>query len=174
MNKRWTSSKTIKFLEAYERNSCLWDVDSPDYTNYIKRCEAYEKLASVMDIENFDVVAVKAKIRSIRNAYSFERSKIISSKYTDEVYKPKLVWFPIADRILRDVVHTKKVEPTECKTENVVCILIYIIIIVFLSLFYHSYYGTFFLHVPPRVIFYIYITIHILVKCPVLHYPHII
>lgn len=118
MNKRWTSAKTIQFLEAYERNSCLWDVYSPDYKNKEKREKAYENLSSVMNIEGFDVDAVRAKIRSIRNAYALERCKIISSKNknTDEVYESKLVRFPLADRILRKVFHSTGIK--------VVCIVI--------------------------------------------------
>lgn len=117
---------TIKFLEAYERNSCLWDVCSPNYKNKEVRENAYENLSRVMNIEGFDVATVKAKIRSIRNAYALERGKVISAKNKDEVYEPKLAWFSVADRILRKVVRTKSLyqtddtdEPTEIK---VVCI----------------------------------------------------
>lgn len=46
---------------------------------------------------------LKTKIKNIRTTYNREVSKIVASKKsgagTDDIYKPQLTWFPIADRL---------------------------------------------------------------------------
>jgi hypothetical protein len=64
-----------------------------------------------MAIEGFTSSEVKTKIRSIRNAYSLELIKIAKSRKNansdEEVYQPRVAWFPVADRFLRDVINLK-------------------------------------------------------------------
>lgn len=65
-----------------------------------------------MAIENFGIAEVKAKIRCIRNVYMLEVAKIIKSELSgtagNKIYKPRLAWFPVADRILHHVVQIGK------------------------------------------------------------------
>ncbi|GJQ83727.1 hypothetical protein Trydic_g20603 [Trypoxylus dichotomus] len=72
-----------------------------------------------MAIDGFSTIHVKAKIRSIRNAYLLEIGKIRNSRRltAGEVYKPRVPWFPIAHRILHGVVQIKGAQPSGIKTE---------------------------------------------------------
>ncbi|XP_050506119.1 uncharacterized protein LOC126884240 [Diabrotica virgifera virgifera] len=114
---KWSSQDTISFLEMYEQHRCLWDVHSEGYKDRNTRINAYEAMATAMEIDGFLVEDVKAKIRSLRNAYTLELAKILRSKKLaagpDDVYKPKLPWFPVADRILNGVVQLREIQPTE-------------------------------------------------------------
>lgn len=116
-NKKWNCDQIIKFLEIYEQLPCLWDVHSISYKNREERVSAYEKLSNEMGIEGFTAKDAKSKIRSLRNAYTLEPNKISRSKKsgagTDDVYKPKVPWFAVADRILHEVVKIRDSESTE-------------------------------------------------------------
>lgn len=71
----------------------MWDVHSDLYKNRESQVTAYEKIARTMSIGGFESVNVKAKICSIRNAYTLDLTKIAKSKKSgagaDDVYKPK-------------------------------------------------------------------------------------
>ena len=51
------------------------------------------------DLPEFDENVARAKIRSIRNAYTLEKHKIFKSISTgmsaDDVYKPTVAWFSV-------------------------------------------------------------------------------
>ncbi|VEN49101.1 unnamed protein product [Callosobruchus maculatus] len=115
--KKWPAELTIKFLEGYESYPSLWDVHSASYKNKGSREEAYQKLKELMDIKGFGIADVKAKIRSIRNAYALEIMKMKKSQHSgagaDAVYKPKVAWFGVADRILRHVIQIRETQPSE-------------------------------------------------------------
>jgi len=70
-----------------------------------------------MNIEGFESVEVKEKIRSLRNAYTLEFAKIQKSKKSgagvDDIYKLNVKWFPIAHRILHQIVQTRDSQSTE-------------------------------------------------------------
>ncbi|XP_075229672.1 uncharacterized protein LOC142329171 isoform X2 [Lycorma delicatula] len=108
--KKWSSSMICDFVEVYEQFPVLWDSTNVDYKNKVIREESYRKMVDILSINfrNIDVVVVKAKIRSIRNAYTLELHKILKSQrngaYGDKVYTPLVPWFPAADRFLRQVV----------------------------------------------------------------------
>lgn len=110
MSNRWSPDKIIRFFETYEQLSCLWDVNSDLYKNREARDDAYLKMAQAMDCDSIE--SVKFKIRSLRNAYILELTKIAKSKKSGarRIYKPKVPWFQIADRILHNVVQTKDKE----------------------------------------------------------------
>lgn len=116
-NKKWCSDQIVKFLEIYEQHPCLWDVNSKSYKNREERVFAYEKLSKHMGIEGFSAKDVISKIRSIRNAYTLELNKISKSKKSgagmDDIYKPKVPWFSVADRILHKVVQIRETQSTE-------------------------------------------------------------
>jgi hypothetical protein len=62
----------------------------------------------------FDEVAAKAKIRSIRNAYTLERHKVLNSykSGTGAIYKPTVGWFSVANRFLNGIVETRDAKST--------------------------------------------------------------
>lgn len=132
MNTKWSSGRTIKFLELYEANPCLWDFTSNLYKNREAREKAYSNIAKSIEIDGFDIQAVKAKIRSLRNAYTLELAKIEKSKKSGSssngIYKPKLSWFSVADRILHNVVQIRESQSTEIVSIGLVysCFTLYI------------------------------------------------
>ena len=77
--------KIIKFLEAYEQHPCLWNNKISDYKDRNERDEALRRIVGVMSdsLSNFDVNSAKAKIRSIRNAYTLEHNKVLKSHKTE-------------------------------------------------------------------------------------------
>ncbi|XP_072384016.1 uncharacterized protein [Diabrotica undecimpunctata] len=115
--KKWSSQDIIKFLEVYEQHTCLWDIRSNRYKDRNSRMDAYKNIATTMAIDGFQADNVKAKIRSLRNAYTLELAKILKSKKfgagADDIYKPKVPWFPVADRILHGVVQIRDTQLTE-------------------------------------------------------------
>lgn len=117
MSKKWTSGQIIQFLEYYEQCPCLWDAHSDLYKDRNLREDAYETIARKININGFRASDVKAKIRSIRNAYTLELNKISKSKKsgagTDEIYTPKIPWFAVADRILHAVVQIRDTQSTQ-------------------------------------------------------------
>ncbi|CAI6357484.1 unnamed protein product [Macrosiphum euphorbiae] len=91
------------FLEEYEKLPCLWDKDSDDFKLRTKRDNAEEYLLKTFKITT--VKELRQKIRSIRCTYNQEVSKIKSSMTTgsglNNIYKPKLVWFDLANSFLK-------------------------------------------------------------------------
>ncbi|XP_025424430.1 uncharacterized protein LOC112693537 [Sipha flava] len=117
ISKKWNGDLIIKFFELYENHPCLWDVFSKTYKDRIAREDAYREIGNAMNIDGFESAEVKAKIRSLRNAYTLELAKIQKSKKSgagvDDTYKPNVKWFPIAHRILHQVVQTRDSQSTE-------------------------------------------------------------
>lgn len=108
MAMKWGTETTIKCLEEYAKHSCLWDVNNPNYKNKHERNLALQRIVQKLNIESFDVNALKLKIHSIRNTYVNEITKVLRSKRSgvapSEVYKPKLSWFRLADSFLRNII----------------------------------------------------------------------
>ncbi|XP_066457448.1 uncharacterized protein [Eleutherodactylus coqui] len=91
------------FIKVYRSLPCLWKVTCPDYSNRLKKNEAYKKLMEV--VQNYlpghqvDLKMVKAKIQNLRTAYRKELNKVWHSKRcgarAEEVYRPKLWYFSL-------------------------------------------------------------------------------
>lgn len=117
-SKKWSSELIIKFLEAYEQYPCLWNYKLPSYKDRNKRDEALKKIIEVMSdsVTDLDVNIVKAKMRSVRNAYTLEHHKVLKSyksgTSTDAIYRPTVSWFSIAYRFLRGIVKTRDTKNT--------------------------------------------------------------
>ncbi|XP_024877040.1 uncharacterized protein LOC112457937 [Temnothorax curvispinosus] len=106
---KWNSDEIKMFLEVYEQFPALWDVSSEIYKDRNKKDESYNAMVEALK-ENFPDIndtLVKAKIRSIRNAYTLEFHKVEASKRSgasaEDVYIPSVTWYPVADRFLRKV-----------------------------------------------------------------------
>ncbi|KAK4882741.1 hypothetical protein RN001_006060 [Aquatica leii] len=91
------------FLIEYENHRCLWDKVHLHFKDRLVRSKAKEDLIRQFGIS--DIKSLRKKIRSIRGTYNTEVRKIKDSKKsgsgTNETYVPKLVWFEVADRFLR-------------------------------------------------------------------------
>ncbi|CAH2095680.1 unnamed protein product [Euphydryas editha] len=70
------------------------------------------------------VEELKLKIKNIRTTYNREASKVAKSKKSgaveDDVYRPQLIWFSVADRFLKPVI-----EGRNSKDNMVSLIIIY-------------------------------------------------
>lgn len=108
MTMKWDTQTTIMCLEEYAKHSCLWDINNPNYKNKHERNLALQVIVQKLNIKNFDIHALKLKIHSIRNIYVIEITKVLRNKRTgaayNEVYKPKLCWFKLADSFLRNII----------------------------------------------------------------------
>ncbi|XP_072930231.1 uncharacterized protein [Epargyreus clarus] len=102
---KWGDEKTMKFIRLYQQHPCLWDVRSPDYKNKLQRIHAYNELIKKMKAPNFGHRECTNKIKNIRSQYCQELKKIrVSIKIGRGVYKPSLLWFPLINSFLRDIV----------------------------------------------------------------------
>ncbi|KAK4877566.1 hypothetical protein RN001_010072 [Aquatica leii] len=99
---KWNSDQIIQFLDVYERYEVLWDIRCTDHLNKIKRDTAFNKLLKeLLEMEvfaNLDLVMLKIKLKIIKTK---------SESGTDDLYKPKLIWFTRADFFLNNVTISK-------------------------------------------------------------------
>ncbi|KAH1010209.1 hypothetical protein HUJ05_004540 [Dendroctonus ponderosae] len=111
--KKWRESDTIKFVELYEKEECLWNFRHPVYKHRNARDKAIQNIIKEMNLPDFGVNELKNKIKNIRSTYQQEVNKIKRSKQmfvgdVMEEYKTNLAWFPIADRFLGAVINGTK------------------------------------------------------------------
>lgn len=100
-------NNTIQFLECYEMHPCLWNPREQDYRNNNVRLAALKSIIQEMRL-SITVEELKLKIKNIRTTYNREASKVAKSKKSgagkDDVYRPQLIWFSVADRFLKPVI----------------------------------------------------------------------
>lgn len=104
-------NNTIQFLECYERHPCLWNPREDDYRNNNVRLAALKSIIQEMRL-TLRVEELKTKIKNIRTTYNREATKVEKSKKSgagaDDLYKPQLIWFSVADRFLKPVIEGRK------------------------------------------------------------------
>jgi hypothetical protein len=109
---RWNDVTTMKFINLYRQEECLWNVRLLDYKNKDARTLALERIAAAMDLEGFGVSDVKYKIKNIRSSYCQELKKIQCSEANcsspEDVYKPTVVWFNTLHSFLRSFVFQRE------------------------------------------------------------------
>lgn len=111
---KWTNQEIIQFLEIYEHYDVLWDIQLTEYRDRNARDEHFKKLIKEMNEKGLtsDIDDVRKKLKTIKTVYSQELRKIEQSKKsgmsTDDIYKPKLSWFGVADSFLRNVTASRK------------------------------------------------------------------
>lgn len=100
---RITDEKTLELIELYEQESCLWNSDLEDYKVREKRVAAAERIASTLNIKNFEAKHVIIKFKNLRNSYCQELKKIANSinSQNTKLYSPKVFWFSKMDSFLR-------------------------------------------------------------------------
>ncbi|KAG9472719.1 hypothetical protein GDO78_017772 [Eleutherodactylus coqui] len=92
-----------EFIEVYRSFPCLWKVNCPDYSNRLKKSQAYKTLMKIVQKHlpehQVDQKMVKAKIQSLRTVYRKELNKVEHSiragASADEVYRPKLWYYDL-------------------------------------------------------------------------------
>ncbi|XP_049295608.1 uncharacterized protein LOC125770249 [Anopheles funestus] len=92
-----------EFIEMYKQFPCLWNVNSKEYTDRMKRKLAYDAL--VMKYQEVHKTAtkeeVKKKLYGLRSSYRREMMKLKKSVQSgatvDDVYKPTLWYFYLFD-----------------------------------------------------------------------------
>ena len=109
---KWGSEEIIKFLDLYAAKTCLWDYNDVNFKNKVKCAAALDFILEELAIDGMSVDELKNKIHSIRNTYTNELRKMEKSKKSgsgsDEIYKPKIPWFNLADSFLRKIVTKRK------------------------------------------------------------------
>ncbi|CAN7996866.1 unnamed protein product, partial [Ixodes hexagonus] len=77
----WTSEKEAHLIHLYREHSLLWDSRHPEYYKRDRRDQAMASIANAMSNE-FDVVAVKDKIKTLRDYFVKEMKKVATSRKT--------------------------------------------------------------------------------------------
>ncbi|XP_050314953.1 uncharacterized protein LOC126749318 [Anthonomus grandis grandis] len=102
---KWTEDTTVKFVELYREEECLWNTQLVIYRNKQARESAIKRIVETMEIENFGPIDVKNKIKTLRSTYVQEVAKIKKSQSSgagaDEIYKPKMKWFSVMHMFLQ-------------------------------------------------------------------------
>ncbi|BES95822.1 Alcohol dehydrogenase transcription factor Myb/SANT-like [Nesidiocoris tenuis] len=100
--KKWGDKQNMKFVNAYKSKECLWNQFSPLYNNKLAREAAVLEISAEMNLDNFGVHEVKAKIKSLRGTYHLELEKQKKSEQSGaaEVYVPKVKWFNVMKEIV--------------------------------------------------------------------------
>ncbi|XP_045781400.1 uncharacterized protein LOC123878298 [Maniola jurtina] len=75
----WSNENILTLIEMYQNSQLLWDTSHRDYKNKIKKNDAWESIATTLDIPRKDV---EGKMHNLRSQFLRERKKIASSKST--------------------------------------------------------------------------------------------
>jgi hypothetical protein len=114
---RWNDINTMKFINLYKQEECLWNISLLDYKNKEARKLALERIAAAMGLEGFGISDVKYKIKNIRSSYCQELKKILFSEAScsspEDVYRPTVVWFNTLHSFLKSFVFQRE-RPLVC------------------------------------------------------------
>ncbi|KAG8288528.1 hypothetical protein J6590_016652 [Homalodisca vitripennis] len=107
---KWNVDSVIKFLNIFKTYSCLWDPSDENYNKRDARDVALKKLGSHLESEGFGHInkdQLKIKIKSLKDSYRVELNQVKTSLKSgagaEDIYKPKLGWFSVADSFWRTV-----------------------------------------------------------------------
>lgn len=105
---KWSSENIITFLNIYKKYDCLWDFASHGFLKRDVKQSEFEMLRSELEEAGLPTneELLKKKIKSIRDAYRNEVNKVKKSQRggKQDNYKPKLVWFQVADSFWRNAI----------------------------------------------------------------------
>ncbi|XP_046395624.1 uncharacterized protein LOC124162926 isoform X2 [Ischnura elegans] len=102
--RRFSFEETMRFLDLYEKQQCLWDPHSNNYKDPRARRKAHLIIAQKFGGDpRLSYLEVKNKIKGIRTIYSRELCKVMKTTGRVTEYRPTLAWFKKADSFLRDV-----------------------------------------------------------------------
>lgn len=108
MAKRFTPEQTLQLVMLYREHECLWNFNSDDYKNVDLRKNALIQMCSDLNIKGFTVEDLKIKIKTIRSTYCIELAKIEKTLDSDNVYRPRVIWFDAINSFIRDVTMKKR------------------------------------------------------------------
>lgn len=106
---RWNPDNVIKFITLYKSHACLWQNDTLDYKDKLKRKKAIEDIITKMRMSGFNEMECKIKIKNIRSNYYQELRKIDAATSKGEMFKPRLYWFSLMDSFLKPYIVSKKI-----------------------------------------------------------------
>lgn len=72
-----SAEQTLAFIEDYRSHCALWDISDKNYTNKMKRNDAYAVLSTKYGLT---VKGIKNKIKSLRSYFSKEHQKVLEKK----------------------------------------------------------------------------------------------
>lgn len=107
---KWSGGEVINFLNIYRKYPCLWDITCPDYLKRDVKKKSFTELVQELEDSGMPVQedGLRKKIKVIRDTYRNEVNKIKKSQKsgagTEDIYKPKLVWFSTADSFWNAVI----------------------------------------------------------------------
>ena len=87
MVSKWSNEDVVEFLDVYKESEGLWNIQYSDYNNKIKRDSAMLKLMGEILKRNVAVEGVEVlrkKIKSIKNEYRQELTKIEKSRKVEQ------------------------------------------------------------------------------------------
>lgn len=94
MDKTNKQKEVLRFIDLYRSHEILWNMHSPLYRRHDLKMKAYKSISAEMEMSVEDV---KKKIKSLRTAYSAEKSKVEKRKMfgspTEPTYTPTLFWY---------------------------------------------------------------------------------
>lgn len=122
--------ETLRFVELYKNESLLYDTTTTDYRSRDARYAAVQRIAKELGVNGFGPEEVIKKFKNLRNAYCQELKRIAESHKTaatpEDVYYPKVCWYPLMDSFIRPFVEYKKilqfaVSPNVLNNNNAYC-----------------------------------------------------
>lgn len=86
-----------EFIELYQSQPSLWQMNNQNYRNRAKKAAAYQILINkCKEIEpNCDKETIVRKINSLRTCYRKEFRKVKRAQRSGELYKPRLWYYDL-------------------------------------------------------------------------------
>lgn len=105
---------TLQFLDLYQTEPILYNPTLDEYRDRDMRAAAAQRISEALNIDGFGPKEVILKFKNLRSSYCQELKKIADSqrsgKSTDEIYKPKVVWFTKMNSFIRPFVQQRETQ----------------------------------------------------------------
>ncbi|KAF7381821.1 hypothetical protein HZH68_015694 [Vespula germanica] len=106
--------KRNRFLDLYQTEPILYNPTLDEYRDRDMRAAAAQRISEALNIDGFGPKEVILKFKNLRSSYCQELKKIADSqrsgKSTDEIYKPKVVWFTKMNSFIRPFVQQRETQ----------------------------------------------------------------
>ncbi|XP_030765972.1 uncharacterized protein LOC115890000 [Sitophilus oryzae] len=110
MTRKLTENETVKLVQLYKEQECLWNTRNDNYKSREVRMCALKRIQEGMENLELSTDDIKAKIKSIRGTYYLELDKIEkSARSGGNVYVPKVKWFKDLNGFLKSVSVRRKI-----------------------------------------------------------------
>ncbi|KAF2889012.1 hypothetical protein ILUMI_17161, partial [Ignelater luminosus] len=111
----WTNKAVIQFLEAYQAEPCIWNLQHPDHRNRNKVADAWQRLREDLNF-NCSLNDLKKKKDSLMASFRMLLNKKKKCGMDgDKLFKPNWFAFETMEKFLAPVYHYS----TTIKTETV-------------------------------------------------------